>query len=187
MKKIVFIIVGVLAASISQIALAQTNTLSNTNPVKNFMSITHWYGAKNACSYVSGEWKGKAYDTQGLFGDSGPWSVTVRIIDRKGKLFGDIKAPNKIVHSSLQQRFWADCSNGVITNLQINKPSLKCGDVSPPSVLATAKLLLLYVHYENAMIGTNFLLVLNPVKKHLSKAEIKYLTSVPRPNYKTCH
>ena len=169
-------------------AFAQSSSAVKDLSKINSMRITPWYGNSHACELLTGLWQGKVYDTSGLFGNkSGGWPVTVDLVNKDGKFYGLIKATNQRRQSPLKGRVWADCKQGVLANTVLNAPQQNCGDYAPPSVLVTPKLLLLYVHMENAMIGTNFLLVLNPTHHKLTAGQVKTLTAKPAPTYQTCH
>lgn len=150
------------------------------------MQIKPYYA--DSCKNLSGVWQGNAYDPTGLFGDGGPWPLTLNVSVKQNDLYGEIKGvKNTSVKNALTGRIWATCADNAITNLIHMTENNSCGASSPVGVLATPSLLLLYVHWENAMNGTDFLLVLHKKSSTLGQSAIKDLVSKAKPDFKSCH
>jgi len=139
------------------------------------------------CNNLTGIWQGNTYDPSMLFYSGGPWAVTVYVSNRDGKVYGALDPGPVKMQRTLKGKLWAECHQGIVTKTLFLSAKRRCGAYAPTSVLVTPSLLILYLHWENAMIGTNFLLVLHKRTDQLTAKDIHFHTELPAPQFQTCH
>jgi hypothetical protein len=145
----------------------------------NGITLPKYYQAN--CQAYTGTWQGFMADPQGLFGNGGPWPVVISLYNRDTNIIGQgggAPVGNK--------KIWAQCHNGVLSNIFWGNKAA-CGDFSQKGLLVSKNVLVLELHDENAMTGTNILLF-------LQRKNNAYLYTIPsnQQDYqlgeiKSCH
>ncbi|VVC75634.1 hypothetical protein AQUSIP_09240 [Aquicella siphonis] len=120
-----------------------------------------------ACGDYTGTWQGFMTDPADLFGNGGPWPVTISLYHQDGRIAGSSSAVSYAADSGTIEgkRIWAQCQNGVLKNIFWGKKNA-CGSFSQDGALVSKNALVLRLNYENAMTGTNFLLFLQRKNNH---------------------
>lgn len=133
-------------------------------PINSSIVIAKYYAAK--CTNINGEWHGFFVDPTDLFGDGGPWPISADISCHNGRVNGVLNASQAPVYvrAAASGELQATCASGLITGVTLGKHIVH-RSIVPNSMLISKNVLLLYVPYENAMIGTNFLLILKRIIK----------------------
>lgn len=99
-------------------------------------------------------------DPTDLFGDGGPWPVTIHLKTLGSKVTGETGAfmyagkggvmSKRIIH--------ADCEKGVLKNICWGTKKT-CDDYSQEGILASKNMLVLKLNYSNAMTGATFVAI----------------------------
>jgi hypothetical protein len=140
----------------------------------------------NACQNLSGTWQGYYSDPQGLFSTQ-PSPIKLQFMLKDNRVIGlstanNAKAPGA---SAVSGRIWGTCKAGKITQVFLGKGT-QCGHFAKKNSFVRGDTLSLYVPYENAMTGTDFMITAHKASaqypKQLSKMKTK-LTKAPT----TCH
>lgn len=130
------------------------------------MTLQKYYGAQ--CKDYAGIWQGIITDPSDLFSPGGPWPMTVAFYYRNGDIVGNSQgSPVTNTH------IWARCKKGLLWNIFWAKHKTDCGAFSQQGLLISKNVMLLTLHYENAMNGANFIAILQ--RKNVSYAN-------PAPN-----
>lgn len=126
---------------------------------KSTITLSAYYQA--ACDDYTGTWEGFMSDPTDLFGNGGPWPVTIGMYYQAGRITGKTSTVSYAGKSgSIETKpLWAQCQNGVLKNIFWGKKSA-CGSFSQDGELVSKNVLVLRLNYENAMNGTNFLVFL---------------------------
>ena len=108
------------------------------------------------CDDYTGTWEGVITDPTDLFGDGGPWPVTMRFTAKDGEVIGESTA---IEYAGGKGKFArrlirAHCSNGQLQDIYWGKLS-GCGSLSQNGELVSKNMLVLQLNFESAMIGAN--------------------------------
>lgn len=153
------------------------------------ISIPIYYAAH--CTDLQGTWRGFFVDPNDLFGSGQHWPITLSLAVRGSKVIGriiNLAEPLKGIDPQLPPKtflpVWASCSHGQLTHLVLGHNS--CGVYGTPSGLVAKNLLLMYLPYQNAMIGTQFLTILQRVNHHYPYPLPKEATDWIIPNLQSC-
>lgn len=147
MKKYFIILVSMITLSFNTLAFANTNST---------LALNKYYHA--TCKAITGTWQGFSTDQNDLFGNGGPWPTTVSLFYQNGRVIG--QADN--IPPSRKTKIWAQCNKGTLHNIFMGKRG-QCGEYSQGGELVSKNVLVLSLHYESAMTGTNFLVFLKRV------------------------
>jgi hypothetical protein len=144
MKKIVLTISLI---TICQCAVSTTTT--------NSLTINNYYAA--TCDAYTGTWQGYLTDPSDLFGNGGPWPVTVQLLAKNNQLSGNTSAIHYAQgNASISSRsIYAQCRHGKLTNIFWGELG-QCGSLSQQGVLVSRNVLMLQLNYENSMTGATF-------------------------------
>lgn len=157
-----------------------------TETISNPLTIAPYYQAN--CGLVTGTWQGFFTDPTDLYGDGGPWAISMSLLNQNGKIIGKADANNApaYVGPAVNKRIWADCTNGVLTNIFIGNRDT-CGAYSKGGELVSKNLLILFLHTESAMNGTDFLVVLRRVNDQYAFPMPTNADDFNLGTIKTCH
>ena len=149
-------------------------TSANTTSI----NIKQYYDAN--CSRLTGTWSGVYTDPTNLFGDGGPWPITISMTTKDNNIIGTIKTPGPLNGDS---QLWGTCVRGRLTKIFAGSTN-QCGDYAPDGVLISQNMIIMSIPYENAMTGTNFIVTLQR-KNNSFTGEIPAVPKLsPR---QTCH
>jgi hypothetical protein len=155
-------------------SLLDTAALANTS-----MTMPSYFQA--TCQDYTGTWQGFMTDPSQLFADGGPWPVTVDLYQHEGIIIGQT-SKTKVVQ---RKRLWAQCKDGILSHLFWGDKG-QCGDFSKQGLLVSKNVLVLSLHYENAMNGTDFLVFLQ--RKNNTYSHVKPRNSeLALGKVKSCH
>jgi len=133
--------------SFTQFALAEPNAN---------LTLSKYYHA--SCEAITGTWQGIYTDPTDLYGNGEPWPIRVNLYYQNGRIIG--QANN--IPPSRNSKIWAQCAQGTLQNIFMGNPG-QCGAYSKGGELVSKNILVLYLHTENAMNGTDFLAFLKRV------------------------
>lgn len=140
------------------------------------------------CKDYTGTWQGTLTDVSGLFGDGGPWPVTVSLYQHNGYLWGrttDIKGAGKQAALAAHE-IWARCQDGILHDIFWGKQN-QCGALSQQGALLTKNLLVMKANWENAMTNASFLLLLQRKNNKPPYYEPEHVASYRPADIKSCH
>jgi len=139
----------------------------------------------SACANYTGTWHGFFTDPTDLFGNGGPWPVTLSFINKGDKVAGWVsskKAPG-YVSGTMEGMIWANCSKGQLSNIFMGKPK-QCGVYSQSGLLVSKDVMILKINYQNSMTGAPFYLFLKRVNNKF-QGKLPKTMSIAAPE--TCH
>lgn len=154
-----------------------------TNTNKQTIQLSKYYAA--TCSDYTGTWRGFFTNPTDLFGNGGPWPVTVSLYNKGANVVGRVssrKAPG-YVSGTMQGMIWSKCNTGQLSNIFMGKPN-QCGAYSQTGLLISKNVLVLEIHYQNAMNDAPFFLFLKRINNKFQGKLPKNL-NIAAP--KTCH
>lgn len=172
MKK--FKILALFLIGITASVYADTNTQN--------LIIPKYFQA--SCQAYTGTWQGFYTDPTDLFGNGGPWPTKISLFVQGNQVIGMVQgyaADNKKV-----QKLWATCNNGMLSNILVGT-SNHCGGTSKQGALVSKNMIIMDMHYENAMTGTEFLTVLKRVNDAYPYPVPTQANAFVMPKIQTCH
>ena len=142
--------------------------------------MTGCYTHHSSCNQLNGTWKGFVSDKRGLF-DTNNTPITLHIKYKNKHFYGMSKVANPALAHALNRSFNGICTNGKLSKVYLEN-AFKCGHFAQQGNIRRNNLTI-YLPYENAMTGTDFMVIAKKVDD--TKIKIK-LTRTPE-NLKTCH
>lgn len=148
--------------------------------------------AQNNCPRLSGTWTGFYQDPQHLF-EPGQYPITLRLVYDDGNIYGYTEASNDIVAANFgtsPHLIWASCKDSTITDLVSIPQGASCGDPElQHSIVNQRKFLTIYLHWENAMIGTDLSAKLHRIQNQdpLNGKLIHYAQNDSIQTLHSCH
>lgn len=160
-----------------------STTLQATNV--NEIALPKYTGAN--CQDYTGTWEGFITDPSDLFAKGGPWPVIISLYHKNGYIIGRVNKIRTSSHDGIEARqIWASCKDGVLSEIFWGNRGT-CGSVSQEGMQVSKNVVVLKLHWENAMANADFLTFLKrknnlypyPVPQKLHEYSIE--------NIKTCH
>lgn len=150
------------------------------------MNINQYYDAR--CQSYTGTWQGFMTDPSNLYGDGGPWPVTVSLYNRNDRMIGETSRIQYTHNGGViePRQIWARCKNGVLDDIYWGSKD-GCGDFSHQGLLVSKNVLILQLNHQSNMNEANFYLFLtrrNASYPH--KIPEKYADLLPG-DIKSCH
>jgi len=181
MKKILLNILLITASLSIGLAYAARETKKVSTNTSAYMKIPIYLDAQ--CSDYTGTWEGFATDPSELFKDGGPWPVRLHLFNKGKRIIGRSVEIKDVID---EREIWANCHRGVLKNIFWGKKG-SCGAYSQEGLLVSKNMMILKLHYENAMAGTDMMLI-------LTRKSNNYPYSVPKEDQdfvlgkiRTCH
>jgi len=143
-------------------------------------NISACHSEDDTCKQLTGTWQGSVTDPHGLFGGT-PAPITLKITHTKGNFFGISHTKNAIINNALNHSFSGQCVNGKLIKVYLQNSS-KCGHFAPAGKI-TGSQLTLFLPFENAMTGTDFVVKAKRVNTSPGKVP-QFKTPAPLT---TCH
>jgi hypothetical protein len=109
------------------------------------------------CPLYTGTWTGFITNPTNLFGNGGPWPITINLYSNGNHIVGRSSAVDYGKGGNIPSKpIWAQCQNGILSNIFWGEKG-SCGRFSQQGLLVSQNVLILQFNWENAMSGTSFL------------------------------
>lgn len=139
------------------------------------------------CQHYSGTWQGFFTNPSDLFGNGGPWQISLSLVTNGNKIYGTFNEKNlpSYLKSALKGHLYANCDNGILKNIFVGETN-QCGAVSQKGLLVAKNVLVLQTDYQNAMMDA-------PLVFFLKRSTEQNTVTFPKnpqwqwPSPKTCH
>ncbi len=149
------------------------------------LSLEKYYQAN--CQDVTGTWQGFMTDPTDLFGNGGPWAITVSLYQQNGKIWGrtsEVKEKKHVIFNS--NEIWARCDQGKLQDIFWGKIN-SCGALSQQGGLISKNVLALRLNWENAMNSAPLYLFLQRKNNLSPYYEPDHMNAYDPAKVKTCH
>lgn len=149
------------------------------------MSLDKYYQAN--CQDYAGTWQGFMTDPTDLFGNGGPWPITVNISQQNGKIWGrtsEVKEKKHIVFKS--NEIWARCSDGKLKDIFWGAKN-SCGALSQQGGLVSKNVSALQLNWEGSMNNASLILFLQRKNNLSPYSEPDHMNAYDPVKIKTCH
>lgn len=136
------------------------------------------------CQAYTGTWEGYYTDPTDLFGNGETWQTKINLYAHGNQIIGNVQG-----YASEHQKvykLWATCKDGMLTSIYINNDK-PCGGTSKQGSLVSKNVLIMNMHYENAMNGTEFLAIVKRVNDKYSYPIPTDTNAFVMPKVQTCH
>lgn len=149
------------------------------------LTLNKYYQAD--CKDFTGTWQGFMTDPTDLFGNGGPWPVTVSLYQQNGKVWGrttEVKEKNHMIFKA--NEIWARCSDGKLTDVFWGLKN-SCGALSQQGGLVSKNVLALQLNWENAMNGASLVVFLQRKDNLSPYFEPAHMSSYEPGKVTSCH
>lgn len=146
------------------------------------------YAAAFTCDDYAGTWRGTLVDNGKLFGDGGPWQVTMSLYQHGGKIWGRTSAVKTKNGRTVfpANEIWARCQSGKLQDIFWGTYN-HCGALSQQGGLVNLNQLTLHAAWENAMTGTDLVFNLQRKNKLTPYFETAHVNAYNPGKITTCH
>jgi hypothetical protein len=162
-------------------ALAIQPPAPSTHPADTIL-LTPYYKAH--CADYTGTWQGFFTDPTDLYGNGNAWPITLHLYAAQDRVIGKIAAPNT---PAANKHLWALCKAGILKDIFFAKNKTACGAFSQQGFLVGSNALVLQLHTENAMNGTDFWAFLHRIDRHPALATPPSVSAMAVAQVTTCH
>lgn len=150
---------------------------ADNNQQKTVITIPKYFQA--TCDAYTGTWTGFMTDPEDLVDPGKVMPITISLYYKNGSIIGQSD-------SSEHKKIWAQCHNGILSNIFWGNKQA-CGSFSQQGMLVSRYALVLLLHYESAMAGTDFLVFLQRKNKNYNYPVPKNNEDLLLGPVKTCH